>query len=470
MLLVAAPAQSSSATKKLTRYVAGEACKPVKPLTEKTQTTAGEPVRELDEDTRPTTESVEDALPAPPAGEKWRIGFAANAQGFIVRVFLGDQQVGSGLIRWDRSYRFLIDLQDFDIAGSPVDITGRLEGCDIFAKDPITKVTADIVGPIQFTETISLTKGSLVWDSEGIRLSGDAKIACATSGGLQGSATVDYRTPETWTLHILGSTDGPTCVMEEGFSIADATVGGTITAKAGVVDGKVTGRAVVAAPILPFGAWDATFELLMTGTVKKIVTTFSANASNPAGFATVTIGPDGELVIKLNLNTAPGGGPDTGPGADTYVDPGAYLDPASTRPSSLRCRIPSVKRGSTLTTTRRAMTKANCKTRVKRVKSNLVKKGRVVGLTQKRGKTFRAGTTITVRVSAGPGPRCKVPSIKRGATLASARRAMTKANCKVRVKRVKSNKVRKGRVVGVSQKRGKTFAAGTRITVRVSAG
>lgn len=406
-LLAAAPAHGAVSSKQLTRYVAGDACKPVKPLTDDSQTTAGEPVRTLDEDTRPTTESVEDVLPAAPAGEKWRIGFAANAQGFIVRVFLGDQQVGSGLVRWDRSYRFLIDLEDFDIAGSPVDITGRLEGCDIFAKDPITKVTANLVGPIQFTKTVALTAGELIWDSEGMRLKGDAKITCATSGALKGSAAVEYRTAESWTLHILGSTDGPTCVMEEGFAIGDATVGGTITSKDGVVDGKVTGRANVAAPILPFGTWAATFQLLMSGPQNKIVTTFTADASNPAGFAKVTIGPDGKLVIELNLIGGTTDGGEEVPVTDGYVDPASLLPPAPVVKAKRRCKIPKVKSGATLTSVRKAMTKANCKVKVKRVRSKKVKKGRVVGLTQKPGKFFAAGTKVTVRVSAGAPKRTR---------------------------------------------------------------
>lgn len=454
-LLAAAPAQADAAgTKKLTRYAASEACAPTKALSE---------------DSQPSSGSVTAQLPAPPAGQKWRVGFAVNTQGFVVRIFIGDQQVGSGIVRWDRSFRFLLFLEDYDIAGSQVDISGRIEGCDINDKNPVSRISGTLDGPVQLADSISILKGDLVWDRNGIQIKGEARIACATSGTLKGAASIEYQSADTWTLHILGSSEGPTCVMEEGFSIGDATIGGTIKATGGTIAGKLAGRAKVAAPILPFGEWDATFELLMSGTVKATGMSFSADASNPAGFAKVAIGPDGNLVITVNLNAPPGGGP-VGPAADAYVDPGPYLNPASSRPVVTRCRIPSIKRGSTLTTTRRAMTRANCKTRVKRVRSHKVRAGRVVGLVQKQGKTFNAGTTVTVRVSSGPGPRCRIPSVKRGSTLASVRRAMTKAGCKVRVKRVRSAKVRKGRVVGLTQKRGKTFTSGTRVTVRVSAG
>lgn len=335
-------------------------------------------------------------------GQKWRIGFAVSANGFVVRIFLGDEQVGSGLIRWDRSYRFTLDLKDYDIGGAPVDISGRLEGCDILADDPVTKVTGAIDGPVTLAQGIELTKGTLLWDSTGMRLTGDARITCATSGALRGSAAVDYRGADTWTMNILGSSDGPTCVMEDGFSIGDATIGGTITATAGTVDGKITGRANVSAPILPFGPWAATFELLMSGTTKAMVTNFSADAESEAGFAKVTIGPDGNLVITLNLKggTTAGGEevPSTG---DAYVDPASLLPAAAPVVAAKRCKVPKLKRGATLTAVRKALKKANCAAKVKRVRSKKVKKGRVVGTVLKPGRQLRAGAKITVRVSLG---------------------------------------------------------------------
>lgn len=393
LLLAAAPAHAAKA-KKLTRYAtSGETCKPVKPLTE---------------DTEPSTSSVSGALPAPPAGQKWRIAFAANTNGFVVRVFLGDTQVGSGLIRWDRSFRLDLFLDDFDVSGTPVDIRGRIEGCDITDKQPLTKVTAAIDGTVQLADGISLSRGKLLWDKDGMRLEGTARIACSAGGALTGTATVDYRTPETWTLHILGSSEG-TCVLDEGLSIRDATVGGTITAKDGALDGRLTGYAKVAGPQLPFGEWEAEFELLMTGTVKKSVLSFSADARNPAGFAKVTIGPDGELKIELNLIGGETSSGEEVPVTDGYVDPASLLPPpapAAAPKAKRRCKVPKVKRGATLTTVRRAMTKANCKVRVKRVRSKKVRKGRVVGLYVKVGRFYKPGTRITVRVSAGK-PKAK---------------------------------------------------------------
>lgn len=387
LAFAAAPAHALTAQKRLTTYVAGEQCAPVKPLTE---------------DTQPSSGSVTKTLPKAPAGQKWRIGFAVSANGFVVRIFLGDEQVGSGLIRWDRSYRFTLGLKGYDLGGTPVDISGRLEGCDIFADDPVTKVTGSVDGPVTLAEGIQLLKGTLLWDSTGMRLSGEARIACATSGALRGSATVDYRGADTWTLNVLGSSDGPTCVMEDDFAIGDATIGGTITATNGAVDGKVTGRANVSAPILPFGPWAATFELLMSGTTKGIVTTFSADAESEAGFAKVTIGADGNLVITLNLKGGTTSGGDEVPSTgDAYVDPASLLPQSAPVAAAKRCKVPKVKRGATLTSVRKALKKANCAAKVKRVRSKKVRKGRVVGTVLMPGKQLRGGAAVTVRVSTG---------------------------------------------------------------------
>lgn len=392
VLLAAAPAHAAKAKpKKLTRYAAsGEVCKPVKPLTEETQPSSG---------------SVSGALPAPPAGQKWRLTFGVNTNGFTVRVFLGDDQVGSGLIRWDRSYRFLLSLDDFDVAGSTVDVSGRIEGCNISAPDPVTKITAAITGPLQLADDIELMNGDLVWDADGMRLNGDARILCASAGALRGTATVEYRTADSWTLHLLGSSEG-TCIMEEELAIGGATIGGQVDSSGGTVDGRFTGRANVSAPSLPFGPWAATFTLTMTGPAKAMLLNFDADAESEAGWANVTIGPDGQLVISLNLK---GGTTDEGEEVpsteDAYVDPASLLPDLPTGTTAVRCRVPRLARGMTLTGARRTLRRANCGIRIKRVRSKKVRKGRVVGTPAKRGARLSAGRKVTVLVSGGPGPK-----------------------------------------------------------------
>ena len=65
------------------------------------------------------------------------------------------------------------------------------------------------------------------------------------------------------------------------------------------------------------------------------------------------------------------------------------------------------------------------------------------------------------------GKRCKVPAVKRGSTLARAKKKLRKAGCATKVKKVRSS-VRKGRVVKVSPKRGRTTTK--RVTIQVSRG
>ncbi len=68
--------------------------------------------------------------------------------------------------------------------------------------------------------------------------------------------------------------------------------------------------------------------------------------------------------------------------------------------------------------------------------------------------------------------RCRVPKIKAGATLKSAKAALVKAGCKAprKPRAVRSSKVRKGRVIGLTRKAGKELPAGTAVQIKVSSG
>jgi Ca2+-binding RTX toxin-like protein len=68
------------------------------------------------------------------------------------------------------------------------------------------------------------------------------------------------------------------------------------------------------------------------------------------------------------------------------------------------------------------------------------------------------------------GKRCIVPKVKAGATLAATKRALAKKGCKAAAKKVRSAKVKKGRVVKLSHRAGKKLAYKKTITVYVSKG
>jgi beta-lactam-binding protein with PASTA domain len=63
-----------------------------------------------------------------------------------------------------------------------------------------------------------------------------------------------------------------------------------------------------------------------------------------------------------------------------------------------------------------------------------------------------------------------VPKLKAGVTFAAAKKALAKKGCKAAPKQVRSKKVRKGRVVKLSQKAGKQLAYKKTVTVFVSKG
>lgn len=66
--------------------------------------------------------------------------------------------------------------------------------------------------------------------------------------------------------------------------------------------------------------------------------------------------------------------------------------------------------------------------------------------------------------------QCVVPKVKAGATLASAKKALSKRGCGVATKQVRSAKVRKGRVVKLSRKAGARLAYRKTVTVYLSRG
>ena len=88
--------------------------------------------------------------------------------------------------------------------------------------------------------------------------------------------------------------------------------------------------------------------------------------------------------------------------------------------------------------------------------------------------TDGAGLTATahVVVQRGAARRCRVPKVRAGVRVRAARAALRKAGCRARkgTRRVRSRTVRKGRVVGLSRRAGRTLPFRATVRIRVSAG
>lgn len=113
-------------------------------------------------------------------------------------------------------------------------------------------------------------------------------------------------------------------------------------------------------------------------------TTYHARlvATNAAGTAT---GPD------LTFATPP---------APVTATPAPAVTPTPTPAPARACTVPRVKRGTTLTAARRALTRAGCRiAATRRVRSRTVRTGRVVGLSVAAGR--RTTAAVAVRVSRG---------------------------------------------------------------------
>ena len=105
-------------------------------------------------------------------------------------------------------------------------------------------------------------------------------------------------------------------------------------------------------------------------------------------------------------NTRPSIAP-PGPGGPTPPVPGFPLPggttPGGTTPTAAKCKVPKLKRNSTLKATKTALTKARCKAgKVSRAASKTVRKGKVIKLKKKAGTLLKTGTKVDIVVSSGP--------------------------------------------------------------------
>jgi hypothetical protein len=119
----------------------------------------------------------------------------------------------------------------------------------------------------------------------------------------------------------------------------------------------------------------------------------------------VTPAADGTYSVPVSLTTGTNaltatvkdaaGNSATATGSVTYT-------PLPGPPPAVRCVVPSVKRGSKVSTVKKLLTKANCKTgRLVKKRSAKIKKGRVISLVNSAGITFPKGQKLQIIVSSG---------------------------------------------------------------------
>lgn len=186
-----------------------------------------------------TEPEVEQALPAAPAGERWRFGFALNASGVVVRVFLGDAQVGSGLVRYDGSYRMSLALTDYPVLGAKVSAAGEVAGRSLSDPAPVAGFDGRVDGQMQVARQVSVGDGAVAWDTGGLHVDATAKLACP-DGGIAAGATGTVKSERDWTVKVAGqpATDG--CAVSEDARVDVQSVGGELTSAAGEVSGQIT--------------------------------------------------------------------------------------------------------------------------------------------------------------------------------------------------------------------------------------
>lgn len=187
------------------------------------------------------------------------------------------------------------------------------------------------------------------------------------------------------------------------------------------------------------------------------------------------------------------GGPTTTTATDTEEKAGPYLvcawveGPNSSEvdasnaisiyvgspPAPPACKVPKVATGTTLNKAKASIVAAHCSVgAITYAYSRTVLRGEILSLSPASGSVLGSGAPVALRVSAGPPPApCRVPSIRPGSTLRSAKRAIIAHHCSVGlIERRYNGGVVKGRVIGVTPRPGTLHPAAKRVTIIVSAG
>jgi PASTA domain-containing protein len=133
------------------------------------------------------------------------------------------------------------------------------------------------------------------------------------------------------------------------------------------------------------------------------------------------------------------------------------------------CKVPALV-GNPQTEVEGTLEKYGCiRGRVTRAFSRTVVSGDVISQSHPEGTQLAAGATVDVRVSLGP-PPCTVPNV-RGKTLARAKSVLARAGCRAgRIRRARSAKALKGRVIRQSPKPGRRISDGGRVNLVLGGG
>ncbi len=141
----------------------------------------------------------------------------------------------------------------------------------------------------------------------------------------------------------------------------------------------------------------------------------------------VAVSPTADGTVTLSLPLKEGANPITivatdGAGQNgsasttvTYVKPPASALDAQGRKDVLAtlCKVPTIKRGATLSSAKSAITKANCKAKTRTIKSRAVKKGRVISVSPSANLLLVPQATVTITQSGGPPKAKKKATAKR---------------------------------------------------------
>lgn len=140
-----------------------------------------------------------------------------------------------------------------------------------------------------------------------------------------------------------------------------------------------------------------------------------------------------------------------------------------TQPTPAACIVPSALPGESLHAIENAIKAAHCSVgKVSHVGSTTVRGGEVIAFSSAPGTRLPVGTRIGIVVSAGP--PCIVPRVRRYETLATAKRSIQAAHCRLGSIRHAANHAARGTVIALKPASGRTLAPRAPVQVIISEG
>lgn len=251
-------------------------------------------------------EDVAKAIPAAPAGKRFRFGLTLNGDGSTtVRAFLGDDEVISGRIRLNLSYEFQLRLP-IEVGDTKVLVEGTLRGSNIFNPSAIREISGAVDLTVGSKASLS---GRLSLTGDTLTLRGRLRVACPIAGdiGAEVATTLPLRASNRdWSVAIAGGAGPSGCDLTKDFGLGpNSGVSGTLRSVGGKLEIDLKADATINTTLIPTKtSFSVAFALNITPGAYRV----SASGSTQGADFSADIQSNGSYVLAFSLDDLELGG------------------------------------------------------------------------------------------------------------------------------------------------------------------